>query len=188
MEKLVPLFKSAASDSIEGDKLLRSVVILVCGMLLFNLPTLLYKVRMLFRGVLYFFFCWDKSFKKPIDPGTIFGPLLNQGRTIEKKTIYFVRHGESTWNDTFNKGKHRSAAAFIIGFVPGLIKAVLYEIYLLLSGKLDRCVHVRVQQQLTFVVWQCVFVDHQQQTEDRNGTDTVRLVDFLALLLLQLVL
>ena len=139
MDNLGPLF-NFLSDSIEVDKVLRSVLILVCGMLLFNLPTLLYKVRLFIRGILYFFFCWDKSFKKPADPGSIFGPLLAQGTPIEKKTIFFVRHGESTWNETFNKGTHRSAVVFLLGFVPGLIKALLYELYLLLSGKLDRCV------------------------------------------------
>jgi hypothetical protein len=77
---------------------------------------------------------------RPLDPGAIFGPHLSQALPVDRKTIYFVRHGESTWNDTFNKGKHRSTAAFILGFVPGLVKAVLYEIYLLLVGKLDRCV------------------------------------------------
>lgn len=83
------------------------------------------------------FSCWDKSWKKPQDPGAIFGPHLIQGLPVERKTVYFVRHGESTWNDTFNKGSHRSALVFVIGFIPGLIKSVLYEIYLLLSGKLD---------------------------------------------------
>jgi hypothetical protein len=87
---------------------------------------------------LYFVACWDKSWKKQQDPGSIFGPHLSQGLPVERKTIYFVRHGESTWNDTFNKGKHRSVAVFLIGFVPGLIKSLLYELYLLLSGKLDR--------------------------------------------------
>ena len=48
------------------------------------------------------------------------------------------RNTESTWNDTFNKGSHRSAAVFAIGFIPGLIKAFLFELYLILSGKLDR--------------------------------------------------
>lgn len=120
------------------DDLLRPVMILVCGMLLFNLPTLLYKIRMCIRGIVYFIFCWDKSWKKPQDPGAIFGPHLSQGLPVERKTVYFVRHGESTWNDTFNKGKHRSKAVFIIGFIPGLVKALLYELYLLLSGKLDR--------------------------------------------------
>jgi hypothetical protein len=130
---------SAAIDWAKED-LLRPGLILVCGMLLFNLPTLLYKIRMFFRGILYFVLCWDKSWKKPQDPGAIFGPHLSQGLPVERKTVYFVRHGESTWNDTFNKGHHRSTAVFVIGFIPGLVKATLYELYLLLSGKLDRYV------------------------------------------------
>ena len=114
-------------------------------MLLFNLTTLVYKIKLLFKGILYFVFCNDKSWKKPQDPSIVVTPLLEKeketgdaGDEMEKKTIYFVRHGESTWNDTFNKGSHRSATAFAIGFVPGLIKAVLFELYLILSGKLDR--------------------------------------------------
>jgi hypothetical protein len=107
-------------------------------MLLFNLPTLIFKFGMLIRGVIYFVMCNDKSWKKPRDPKLVVGPILDAGGTVERKTIYFVRHGESTWNDTFNKGSHRSAFAFAIGFVPGLLKALLYETYLILSGKLDR--------------------------------------------------
>ncbi|GAX21353.1 hypothetical protein FisN_6Lh081 [Fistulifera solaris] len=119
------------------EDLLRPVLILLCAMLLFNLPTLLYKARLFIRAILYFIGCWDKSWSKPQDPGSIFGPHLSQGLPVERRTIYFVRHGESTWNDTFNKGKHRSTVVFILGFIPGLIKALLHELYLLLSGKLD---------------------------------------------------
>jgi hypothetical protein len=143
---MIPLesFSSMYRDTLDWAQadptLLRPVLILICGMLLFNLPTLIYKIRMLIWSVIYFLFCWDKSWKKPVDPGSIFGPHLSQGFPVERKTIYFIRHGESTWNDTFNKGSHRSPAVFIVGFIPGLIKAILYEIYLLLSGKLDRCV------------------------------------------------
>mmetsp|Transcript_20760 Transcript_20760/g.31424 ORF Transcript_20760/g.31424 Transcript_20760/m.31424 type:complete len:353 (+) Transcript_20760:250-1308(+) len=114
----------------------RPIIILICAMLLFNLPTLLYKSRLAFGGVLYLLFCNDKKWKKPEDPDEIFGPLLKEGK-IQKKTLYLVRHGESTWNDTFNKGSHRSALVFALGFFPGLIKAVLYELYLVLSGKMD---------------------------------------------------
>lgn len=115
----------------------RPVIILICAMLLFNLPTLLYKARLAIRGVLYLLFCNDKKWNKPEDPGKIFGPLLKEGK-IQRKTLYLVRHGESTWNDTFNKGSHRSAVVFALGFFPGLIKATLYELYLVLSGKMDR--------------------------------------------------
>ena len=118
----------------------RPVLVLICGMLLFNLPTLLYKSRLFLRGILYLLFCNDKKWKKPSDPGPVFAPLIKDSTKgkIDRKTIYFVRHGESTWNDTFNKGKHRSAIVFVLGFIPGLIKAVLYELYLVLSGKMDR--------------------------------------------------
>ena len=94
----------SSSSVLDRNKLSRSVLILVCGMMLFNLPTLLYKVRLYLKGILYFLFCWDKSFKKPNDPGSFFGPHISKGLPTERKTIYFVRHGESTWNDTFNKG------------------------------------------------------------------------------------
>lgn len=125
----------------EMQQTLRPILILLCGMLLFNLPTVVYKIHLCVNGVLYFLFCWDKSFKQPSDPASVFGPLMNQNASvIQHKTIYFVRHGESTWNDTFNKGSHRSVVRFILGFVPGLIKSLLYELYLLLSGKMDRYV------------------------------------------------
>lgn len=117
----------------------RPLLILTCGMLLFNLPSLIYKLKLWFQAVLYLLFCNDKSWKKPQDPASIFAPVLASGGAgVDRKTIYFVRHGESTWNDTFNKGSHRSAFVFAIGFFPGLSKAVLYELYLVLTGKIDR--------------------------------------------------
>jgi broad specificity phosphatase PhoE len=116
---------------------LRPALILVCGMLLFNLPTLIYKSQMFLRSIAYLIFCNDKSWKKPSDPNTVVGPLLKEAPTIERKTIYFVRHGESTWNDTFHKGSRRTTQTFALGFVTGLIKATLCELYLILSGKLD---------------------------------------------------
>mmetsp|Transcript_10634 Transcript_10634/g.29341 ORF Transcript_10634/g.29341 Transcript_10634/m.29341 type:complete len:233 (-) Transcript_10634:2021-2719(-) len=115
----------------------RPTLILICGMLLFNLPTLIYKTRFYLKGVMYLVLCNDKSWKKPADPAVVFKKLRQMEGEIDRKTVYFVRHGESTWNDTFNKGSHRSALVFVIGFVPGLVKSVLYETYLILSGKLD---------------------------------------------------
>ena len=124
-------------SSILGDYL-RPALILICCMLLFNLPVFLYKSSLCLSAFTYLIFCNDKSWKKPMDPGSVFGSILSEGKPVERKTIYFIRHGESTWNDTFNKGKHRSALVFALGFIPGLIKAVSYELYLVLSGKLDR--------------------------------------------------
>jgi len=123
---------------------IRPVMILICAMLLFNLPTLIYKIRLTLKGILYLLFCNDKKWTNPReDPGKIFGPLLKKQQNstgkkiIEIKTLYLVRHGESTWNDTFNKGTHRSAFVFVLGYIPGLIKSLLYELYLILSGKMD---------------------------------------------------
>lgn len=120
----------------------RPVLIVLCGMLLFNLPTLIYKSEMFLRGVAYLVLCNDKSWRKPGDPSLILGPLLSSEDSdslskIERKTVYFVRHGESTWNDTFNKGAHRSWFSFVLGFYFRVVKAVLYELYLFLAGKLD---------------------------------------------------
>ena len=129
------------SIDLEFQQTLRPILILLCGMLLFNLPTVVYKIHLFVNGVLYFLFCWDKSYKKPSDPASIFGPIMNQNvPPIQRKTIYFVRHGESTWNDTFNKGSHRTVLRFVLGFIPGLVKSMFYELYLLLSGKMDRYV------------------------------------------------
>ena len=79
------------------DNLLRPVLILVCGMLLFNLPTFMYRLRkMILEGILYFLFCNDKKWRKTQDPEVVFGPILNSGdkSRLERKTVYFVRHGE----------------------------------------------------------------------------------------------
>ena len=129
----------------------RAALILLCAMFLFNLPTVIYKIGMAINAILYLLFCNDKKWDKPTDPDKIVSPLLKKQKVgfrdhsgqqvhIDRKTIYFVRHGESTWNDTFNKGSHRSALAFVIGFIPGLIKAIVFEMYIHLSGKLDRYV------------------------------------------------
>lgn len=63
---------------------------------------------------------------------------MKSGGKVEKKTICFIQHGESTWNHTWNRGGHRIAAAFVVGFIPGLVKAMLCELHLILSGKIDR--------------------------------------------------
>eukprot|EP00565_Helicotheca_tamesis_P002660 CAMPEP_0185728680 /NCGR_PEP_ID=MMETSP1171-20130828/4040_1 /TAXON_ID=374046 /ORGANISM="Helicotheca tamensis, Strain CCMP826" /LENGTH=368 /DNA_ID=CAMNT_0028397411 /DNA_START=58 /DNA_END=1164 /DNA_ORIENTATION=+ len=120
----------------------RAVCMVVVGLLVLNLPSVLLKAKLSLMGCLYMVFCHDKSYKlRNTDPGVIFVPLLKEADKgegkIEKKTVIFIRHGESTWNDTFNKGSHRSLGVFIAGYIPGLVKAVLYELYLLLAGKVD---------------------------------------------------
>lgn len=87
---------------------------------------MIYYIQLTLQGIAYFLFCNDKSWQKKQDPASFF----DENKTITRKTIIFVRHGESTWNDTFNKGAHRSGFLFAIGFLPGLVKAIMYEFYL----------------------------------------------------------
>ena len=141
-----------------------------------------------FLNFLFMIFCNDKSWKKESNPKRFFDPVLNDETrkgSVVRKTIIFVRHGESTvsciqwegvrgtqfymiippvtitslltlpiwfhygtmlwsqyqllkWNDTLNKGHHRSAMYFALWFIPNLVKALLYEFYMLVLGIYDR--------------------------------------------------
>jgi len=114
--------------------IIRFFIKLIAGLLLYNATSVIYKSKLYLKGVSYLLFCNDKSWKKPEDPNPIFD--MKAGK-VEKKTVVFIRHGESTWNETFNKGSHRSVFVFIIGYFPNLIKALLYECFLIISGKID---------------------------------------------------
>ena len=116
------------------DFLLRPFLLAVACFLAFNFSTVVHKSKLTLQGIAYLIFCNDKKWAKTADPVTFFG---KDNQKIEKKTIIFVRHGESTLNDTFNKGPHRSKIQFVLGFIPGLIKSFSYEFYLLLAGKVD---------------------------------------------------
>ncbi|GAX21241.1 hypothetical protein FisN_23Lh189 [Fistulifera solaris] len=74
----------------------------------------------------YLLLCNDKKWKKDKNKEP-------NGKVVGSKTIIFVRHGESLWNETFNKGD-RSVRDFVLGFIPNLIKAIAYEWYLWVSG------------------------------------------------------
>ena len=120
-------------DEVSSSSWPRTFLFAVLGLLAWNLPVCLHKAKLAYQGVLYLLFCNDKKWKKPEDPGKVFEKELLSSlskQQVEKKTIIFVRHGESTWNDTFNKGE-RSVFIFVIGWLPNLVKAVLYELYLL---------------------------------------------------------
>ena len=117
----------------------RVLVFVFVALCIYNYETFIYKTKLTLQGVMYLLLCNDKGYKKSKIAQDVFLPSLDKA-VVEKKTIIFVRHGESTWNDTFNKGSHRSTTQFIIGYIPGLIKAICYEIYLLITGKMDRYV------------------------------------------------
>mmetsp|Transcript_33466 Transcript_33466/g.81033 ORF Transcript_33466/g.81033 Transcript_33466/m.81033 type:complete len:365 (-) Transcript_33466:1735-2829(-) len=94
------------------------------------------KIRLFVLTFQFWALSKDKKFKKPTeDPASFFKEGEDEDK-IEKKTIIFLRHGESTWNDTFNKGD-RKLGTFLIGFIPGLIRSLGTEWYFLLAGKSD---------------------------------------------------
>eukprot|EP00948_MAST-09A_sp_MAST-9A-sp1_P001416 g1416.t1 len=66
-------------------------------------------------------------------------PTVSQdgAKIVERRHLLLIRHGESTWNDTFNKGHERSRLVFTLGFIPNLILALLTELSLLLQGLRD---------------------------------------------------
>lgn len=117
--------------------ILRSLLFILCALLCYHLPTLIYKLKLTILGVQYLLFCNDKSWKALEDPVICF----TSSKSVETKRVVFVRHGESTWNETFNKGSHRSLLVFVIGYVPNLIKSLLYECYLVVTGKMDSWFH-----------------------------------------------
>lgn len=92
------------------------------------------KFQLLILTVQYLLFCNDKKWKTP--KHNVEALFQANASKIERKTVIFVRHGESTWNDTFNKGD-RSPFQFVLYFVPNLAKAVAAEWYFWVTGQAD---------------------------------------------------
>lgn len=91
------------------------------------------KLQLLFTTVEYLLLCNDKKFTAPKeDPQSFFKDF--DSRKGDVKTIIFVRHGESTWNDTFNRGD-RSKLNFFLYFIPNLVKSLYYESYFFVTGQ-----------------------------------------------------
>jgi hypothetical protein len=92
------------------------------------------KVKLIITTFQFLFLCKDKKWKKPEeDPATFFKGAEDDDK-IERKTVIFLRHGESLWNWTFNKGD-RKMGQFLLGFVPNLFKSLATEWYFMVSGK-----------------------------------------------------
>ena len=114
-----------------------AVVSVVCVL---SKPTAAWRKLLIFISTIrYLVFCNDKTWKQPEDdPDSYFQQQSTAGdgdsKNIERKTIIFVRHGESSWNDTFNKGS-RPVIGFVMYFVPNLIKAAFVEWYFWISGQ-----------------------------------------------------
>lgn len=92
------------------------------------------KIKLLYMTMIFLLFSKDKTWKQPLhDPaGAI---ILSSSGVVKKRTkqIIFVRHGESLWNSTFNKGD-RNLGAFILGYVPFLIYSFSMEWYFFITG------------------------------------------------------
>jgi len=92
----------------------------------------IYKLRLFGLTFIYLIGCNDKTWKKPKECSSSHFANVSPDK-LEKKTVIFVRHGESTWNDSFNKGD-RSRLSFAVFFIPNLIYALLVELYLFVGG------------------------------------------------------
>ena len=91
------------------------------------------KLHLFKITVEYLLFCNDKKFQAPKeDPLSFFKDF--DPKKGDTKTIIFVRHGESTWNDTFNRGD-RSQFVFILYYIPNLIKSLYYEASFFVTGQ-----------------------------------------------------
>eukprot|EP01102_Stenamoeba_stenopodia_P009274 TRINITY_DN2735_c1_g2_i1.p1 TRINITY_DN2735_c1_g2~~TRINITY_DN2735_c1_g2_i1.p1 ORF type:complete len:367 (-),score=57.02 TRINITY_DN2735_c1_g2_i1:55-1155(-) len=102
------------------------------GSIIFHRDATLYKARLYLDAFNYLTRSTDMKWKPTPDPEPIRKSIVNkEGVVIEKRTLVFIRHGESTWNYTFNKSLNP------IYFIPRLLYSLLIEAYLLLTGKRD---------------------------------------------------
>ncbi|KAL3827339.1 hypothetical protein ACHAXA_005085 [Cyclostephanos tholiformis] len=107
------------------------------------------KLRLVGVSITYLLFCKDKKWKVPsdVDPASQFpvelggslksssgGDGAKGSKKYREKTLILIRHGESTWNDTFNPG-HRNKLIFALFFVPNLFYAIFVEVYYFVSGR-----------------------------------------------------
>ena len=125
---------------------LRRPLILVSALcILSNPPAAIRKAKLFYISILYLALCKDKKWKVPKDkdPASFFTKELggslsttssNNNIKYREKTIILIRHGESTWNDTFNAGD-RNKVLFVLLFIPNLVYAIVMETYFFIAGK-----------------------------------------------------
>ncbi|KAL7463410.1 hypothetical protein ACHAXS_005668 [Conticribra weissflogii] len=124
------------------SSLRRPVLLVSLLCILSNPAAAVRKLQLVYLSVLYLLFCHDKRFRIPDDdPAAYFpkemggtAPEKLAGATYRSKTVLLLRHGESTWNDTFNPGD-RPKVLFVLLFVPNLMYAILVELYFFVSGR-----------------------------------------------------
>mmetsp|Transcript_17109 Transcript_17109/g.28342 ORF Transcript_17109/g.28342 Transcript_17109/m.28342 type:complete len:351 (+) Transcript_17109:25-1077(+) len=92
-----------------------------------NAKNVLHKFNMWIHGVVHLIFTQETRWKpeKLDDPATLL-EAKESGQEVVKKTIIFIRHGESQWNWVFNDGK--SPLRFLKpSFFINLATAMFYE-------------------------------------------------------------
>ena len=125
--------------------ILRPILLISILCLLSNPSAAIRKAKLFYTSIIYLVSCKDKKWKVPTeDPATFFPKELggnkkdlsvsNNNATYREKTVILIRHGESTWNDTFNAGD-RNKVAFVLFFIPNLLYAIVMESYFFVSGK-----------------------------------------------------
>jgi len=118
------------------SRISKPVMLLTLVCVLSNPSAAWRKLQLFAITIQYLVFCNDKKWKTPKqDPASFFEKKDDDAGKVERKTVIFVRHGESTWNDTFNKGADRSKINFILYFIPNLFYAIAYEWYFWVMGQ-----------------------------------------------------
>lgn len=63
----------------------------------------IYSLNLYINSLKYMFCGKDTKYKAAAVQGDT-GLISEEGKQVEDRTIIFIRHGESTWNETFNPG------------------------------------------------------------------------------------
>jgi len=91
---------------------LRRPLLLVSLLCLLNPTAAIKKCHLFYMTFMYLAFCQDKKFKIPKDDPAAYFPVEFGGtaasndssNVVKSKKVILIRHGESTWNYTFNPG------------------------------------------------------------------------------------
>ena len=131
------------------------------------------KIRLFVDSVCFMLLCTDSKGigpKKNPDPDLLL--LKKKTVAVSKKTIVFIRHGESDWNFVFNKGIN-------VSVLVRLLKTLLEE--LLMFGSMNSCF---IDSPLNFEgVEQACELSKFLETEAERASDsdsTRRIIDILA--------
>ena len=91
----------------------------------------IFKLRLLVQAAVFRFFGQDMKWPPTPDVATFIQAAASRRETPLRKRLILIRHGESTWNDTFNRSLNP------IKFIPRLIYALMMELSLFVTGQCD---------------------------------------------------